>query len=174
MVIIVSGVAGAGKTTVGQLLARELGWKFYEGDDFHPAANIDKMRRGVALTDVDRQPWLTILRSLIEQCLTSREHAVLACSALKRSYRDYLRVNDDVKLVFLRGDFSRVAEQLRQRRGHFFDPTLRESQFADLEEPPPAEHALVIELVHSQRELVDEIKALLQLQSAGFGSREDQ
>src|ERR1041385_9374417 len=97
MFIILTGVAGAGKTTIGTLLARELGWRFYEGDDFHPAANIEKMRRGEALTDRDRAPWLDRLRALIEQALEREENGILACSALKRSYRARLRVDERAK-----------------------------------------------------------------------------
>ena len=139
MVIIIFGVSGAGKTTVGELLARELGWHFHEADDFHSRANIEKMRRGVPLTDDDRRPWLENLRELIERCVAASENAVLACSALKRVYRKHLRVSAEVKLVFLRGDYALVAEQLRHRRGHFMNPGLLRSQFADLEEPQPEE-----------------------------------
>src|SRR5689334_9272653 len=99
MFIILTGVAGAGKTTIGKLLARELGWQFYEGDDFHPPQNIEKMRRGEALSDRDRLPWLDRLRDLIEQALERPEHGILACSALKRSYRMRLRVDDRVVFV---------------------------------------------------------------------------
>lgn len=174
MVIVVCGVAGSGKTTIGQLLAHELDWRFYEGDDFHPAANIDKMKRGVPLTDQDRQPWLTILRSLIEQCLASGENAVLACSALKKAYRDSLRVSERVQLIFLRGEFSIIARQLQNRRGHFFDPKLLQSQFNDLEEPQPDENAIVVDLGRSPAELVAQIGARLELQSAGFKRKEDE
>ena len=114
MVAIIFGVSGAGKTTVGQLLAQELDWHFYDANDFHSASNIEKMRGGVALTDEDRWPWLESLRELIEQCLAAGENAVLACSALKEAYRRRLRVSDKVKLVFLRGDYALIANQLRQ------------------------------------------------------------
>ena len=100
MIIIIFGVSGAGKTTVGKLLARELNWHFLEADDFHPTANIEKMRIGDPLTDEDRWPWLDCLRKQIAQSLSNGENAVLACSALKRSYRDRLRVNDEVKFIF--------------------------------------------------------------------------
>src|SRR6516164_1298681 len=133
--IIVFGVSRAGKTTVGKLLAQELGWQFLEADDFHSAANIVKMRSGRPLTDEDRWPWLDRLRKQIAQSLSSRENAVLACSALKRSYRDRLRVNDEVKFVFLSGDYALVQKQLRSRHGHFMRPDLLQSQFEDLEEP---------------------------------------
>jgi gluconokinase len=129
MVIVIFGVAGAGKTTVGELLASHLGWKFYDADDFHPTSNIGKMRRGVPLTDEDRQPWLASLRERIEQSLVANENAVLACSPLKKKYRDQLCANSDVQFVFLRGNRARIAEQLKNRRGHYFDPKLLDSQF---------------------------------------------
>jgi gluconokinase len=108
MIIIIFGVSGAGKTTVGKLLACERGCPFIEADDFHPAANIEKMRNGLPLTDEDRWPWLDCLRKQIEQLLSTEENAVLACSALKRAYRERLRVSDEVKFVFLRGDYALV------------------------------------------------------------------
>jgi len=158
MVVIIFGVSGAGKTTIGQALAEELGWRFYEADDFHSQANIDKMRQGVPLTNEDRWPWLESLRQLIKRCLAADENAVLACSALKGAYRRHLRVSDNVKLVFLRGNYELIANQLRQRHGHFMNPALLQSQFADLEEPQATEHAVVIDLGRSPRELVQEIK----------------
>ena len=161
MVVIIFGVSGAGKTTIGQLLAEEFGWRFYEADDFHSQANTDKMRQGVPLTDEDRWPWLESLRQVIKRCLAAGENAVLACSALKEAYRRRLRLNADVKLVFLRGDYELIANQLRQRRRHFMNPALLQSQFADLEEPQPTEGAVVIELGRNPRELVQEIKSKL-------------
>jgi gluconokinase len=165
VVIIIFGVSGAGKTTAGELLARELGWHFYEADDFHSPANVEKMRRGVPLTDDDRWPWLESLRKLIKRCVAANESAVLACSALKRMYRKHLRVSAEVKLVFLRGDYELVAEQLRHRRGHFMNPRLLRSQFADLEEPQREEGVLTIELGRTPHELVMEIKTKLHLSS---------
>ena len=165
MVIIIFGVSGAGKTTIGKLLAREVGWRFLEADDFHPAANIEKMRSGHPLTDEDRWPWLERLRDQIKRSLTADENAVLACSALKREYRDCLRVNSDVKFVFLCGNYALVAEQLQRRRGHFMNPALLQSQFADLEEPQPNEEVTTIELGRTPQEIVDEIKTKLRLAS---------
>ena len=165
MIVIVFGVSGAGKTTIGKLLAEDLGWWFYEADDFHPPANIEKMRRGIPLTDEDRWPWLQSLRERIVRALGAGENAVLACSALKEKYRRYLRINSDVRFVFLRGDYALIAEQLRQRRGHFMNPALLRSQFADLEEPPPDEDVLTIELGRTPQELVEEIKTKLGLVS---------
>lgn len=165
MVVVIFGVAGAGKTTIGELLAREFGWKFCDADDFHPPNNVEKMRSGVPLTDEDRQPWLGSLRELIQRSLAANEDMVLACSALKKKYRDRLKVSDEVKFVFLSGDRERVAEQLRQRRGHFMNPDLLESQFADLEEPSSSENAIVVELRKRPAALVAEIQTSLREQS---------
>lgn len=159
--MIIFGVSGAGKTTIGELLARQLGQHFYEADDFHSQANIEKMHRGIPLIDEDRWPWLERLRELIERSVAANESAVLACSALKRAYRECLRVNNQVKFVFLRGDYALVEEQVRRRHGHFMNPALLQSQFDDLEEPKPDEDTLTIELGRTPRELVDEIKAKL-------------
>jgi gluconokinase len=165
--IIIFGVSGAGKTTIGKLLVRELGWRFIEADDFHPAANIEKMRSGHPLTDEDRWPWLDCLRKQIEQLLSPGENAVLACSALKRAYRDRLRVSDEVKFVFLRGDYALVEKQLRSRRGHFMNAALLQSQFDDLEEPQPDENILTIELGQTPEEIVARIEAKLNLTRSG-------
>jgi len=163
VIIIIFGVSGAGKTTVGKLLARELGCQFIEADDFHPAANIEKMRSGHPLTDEDRSPWLERLRHQIEASLAATENAVLACSALKRAYRDRLRVSEAVRFVFLRGDYVLVEKQLRRRHGHFMNPALLQSQFDDLEEPRPDENVLTVELGRKPQEIVEEIEAKLHL-----------
>ena len=163
MVIIVFGVSGAGKTTIAKLLAEELGWTFYEGDDFHSEANIKKMHAGIPLGDADRWPWLESLRELIKRCLAAGESSVLACSALKKAYRDRLRVGPEVRFVYLRGDFLLIANQLRRRRGHFMNQMLLQSQFADLEEPQSTEGAVVVELGRSPEQLVKEIRMKLGL-----------
>jgi gluconokinase len=158
-----SASRGAGKTAIGKLLTQELGWLFCEADDFHSQANIEKMRSGIPLTDEDRWPWLENLRQLIKRSLEAGENAVLACSALKRAYRERLRVSDEVKFVFLRGDYALIEKQLRQRRGHFMNPELLRSQFADLEEPKPDEHVITVELGRTPEEIVEEIKTKLHL-----------
>jgi gluconokinase len=167
VIVIILGVSGVGKTTVGKLLARELGWRFIEGDDFHPAANIEKMRSGHPLTDEDRWPWLDCLRKQIEQLLSLRENAVLVCSALKRAYRDRLRVSDEVKFVVLRGDYAVVEKQLHNRKRHFMNAALLQSQFDDLEEPQPDENVLTIGLGGTPENIVERIKAKLNLAGSG-------
>ncbi|HEY1268182.1 MAG TPA: gluconokinase [Candidatus Binatia bacterium] len=138
MVVIILGVAGAGKTTVGALLARELGWRFHDADTLHPAANVDKMRRGEPLGDADRAPWLAAVRAIIENALARGEHAVVACSALKESYRAILRAGPGVLFVYLKIDPALAKERLARRTGHFMNPILMQSQFDALEEPPSA------------------------------------
>jgi gluconokinase len=165
VIVIIFGVSGAGKTTVAKQLARELGWGFLEADDFHPAANIEKMRNGCPLTDEDRWPWLERLREEIKRSLAAGENTVLACSALKRAYRDCLRVGSEVKFVFLCGDHALIEKQLRSRRAHFMNPDLLQSQFDDLEESRPDENVLTIELGETPEEIVSEIKAKLHLTS---------
>jgi len=167
MIVIVFGVSGAGKTTISKLLAEQLSWRFYEADDFHPRANIEKMRSGRPLTDEDRWPWLERLREQITRSLAAKENAVLACSALKRAYRERLHVNNDVRFVYLRGDSALIEKQLRDRRGHFMNPALLRSQFADLEEPASDEEVLTVELGQTPKELVEKIKAKLNLAGSG-------
>ena len=140
------GVSGSGKTTVGRELAGELGWKFYDGDDFHPRSNVEKMSRGLPLDDEDRAPWLECLRELIKSCLARGESAVLACSALKKKYRSYLLIDEGdegVKLVYLKGDRELIRERLGERSGHFMKPEMLDSQFDALEEP---ERALTVDI----------------------------
>ena len=135
MFIILMGVAGTGKTTVGRLLAKELGWRFYEGDDFHPPANVEKMRRGEPLTDRDRRPWLDALRAVIQGALEKNDNGIMACSALKRSYRARLRVSEQVVFAYLAAAPDVIRRRLEKRTGHFMNPSLLESQFAALETP---------------------------------------
>ena len=136
MIIVLMGVTGSGKTTVGKLLSADLGWPYFDADDFHSEQNIEKMKSGMPLNDADRAPWLESLRELIRDCLTRSENAVLACSALKKSYRrEFLMLDERVQLVYLKGDYQMIRDRLAQRRGHYMDPTLLESQFETLEEP---------------------------------------
>ena len=138
MVIVIMGTTGAGKTTIGTLLAKRLGWQFADGDDFHPAANVEKMRQGVPLTDADRAPWLQALQDKIIEWLGAAQNVVLACSALKEAYRRELLVGPDVKLVYLKGTAELFSRRVSGRKGHFAKQDLIASQFATLEEPSGA------------------------------------
>jgi gluconokinase len=160
MIIVLMGVTGSGKTTVGKLLADELGWKYYDADDFHSPANIEKMKRGIPLDDVDRKPWLESLRDLIRNRLERAENGVLACSALKASYRNYLLVNDEVRLIYLKGDYELIHKRLSDRSSHYMNPKLLDSQFETLEEP---EGHLAIDVSLSPAEIVKNIREHLGL-----------
>lgn len=138
MVILVMGTTGAGKTTVGKLIARRLGWIFLDADDFHPPANIEKMKHGIPLTDLDREPWLANMHSRLVQLAAEKRDAVLACSALKQSYRDALSAGLDFRIVYLRGTYEQMRKHILARRGHFAGESILAGQFADLEEPTDA------------------------------------
>jgi gluconokinase len=139
MVVVLMGVTGSGKTTVGERLATELGWTFADADDFHPAANKAKMHAGIPLTDDDRWPWLQALRRVIEEALESHRGAVIACSALKAAYRDVLAGGlEDVHFVLLNGDPEVLQARLAHRQHEFMNPALLESQIETLEPPPDA------------------------------------
>jgi len=135
VVVLLMGVSGAGKSTVGKLLASELGWEFADADDFHPAANVEKMRNGIPLTDTDRGPWLESLRAVIADWIEAGKNGVLACSALKKAYRDMLVVGSEVRVVYLKADREVLRERLLGRHGHYMKEGLLESQIATLEEP---------------------------------------
>ena len=138
-IVIVMGVSGSGKSTVGKALADELGWAFFDADDFHPASNVEKMARGDALSDQDRQPWLESLHDLIKTQLESNQSVILACSALKQSYRDALRGKlANVRFLYLDGSFELIKRRLGGRSGHFMKADLLRSQFEALEEPTDA------------------------------------
>jgi gluconokinase len=155
MILIIMGVAGSGKTTVGSLLADKLGWKFYDADDFHSESNREKMSRGTPLTDEDRFSWLTSLQGLIRSNLQSRTSLVLACSALKDSYRSMLKVNDQVRFVHLKGTYSQIEARLKNRTGHYMPVQLLASQFEALEEP---QDALAVDITQSPEEIISIIR----------------
>jgi gluconokinase len=155
MVILLMGVTGSGKTTVGRALAESLRWQFIDADDFHPPSNVAKMRAGIPLDDADRAPWLAALRTHIVGWLSSEANVVLACSALKQAYRDEVVVSPDVRLVYLRGSSQLITARLRERHGHYMDPNLLSSQFATLEEP---RDALVVDVDTSVDEIVKQIR----------------
>ena len=135
MVVVVMGVAGSGKTTVGRLLAEQRGWLFFDADDFHPPENVEKMRRGIGLTDADREPWLDALAAKIRALADAGQSAVLACSALKQSYRDRLAVDPAVRFVHLTGTPELLRKRLEERKGHYAHADLLASQLAALEPP---------------------------------------
>jgi gluconokinase len=163
MVIVVMGVAGVGKTTVGSLLASRLGWSFVDGDDFHPPANIEKMRSGVPLDDSDRMPWLDTLRGRITGWLDRAQDTVLACSALRRAYREKLSPKPGVVFVYLEGSFEEIEERLVSRQGHFAKSDLLASQFETLEEPADDEAAIVVSASLPPARIVDDIIHRLEL-----------
>ena len=154
---VVMGVTGAGKSLIGSALARALGVDFVEGDLYHPPENIDRMSRGIPLTDGDRAGWLRALAALIEDAAKTNTGLVVACSALKRAYRDILRSGapaGGLQFIFLRGAPSVIAERFARRRGHFMSPALLESQFATLEPPEPDENAWVCDITRTPDEIV--------------------
>lgn len=153
-VLVVMGVSGSGKTTVGRLLAERLGWDFADADVYHSPENVGKMRAGIPLTDADRAPWLEALRARIMAALDADTPLVLACSALRRRYRDVLRVDARVGYVYLHGDRATIAARSHARSGHFMPPGLLESQFAMLEEPADA---LWVDVDQTPDAIVDEI-----------------
>jgi len=138
LIVVVMGVAGAGKTTIGKLLAEQLGWMFVDADDFHSAANIEKISQGTALDESDREPWLEAIRTAELRWTSERQDVVLACSALRRAYREKLDIGPEVRLVYLNASRELISQRLLSRRGHFANPLLMASQLDTLEEPDDA------------------------------------
>jgi gluconokinase len=161
MVILIMGVSGSGKTTIGEGLASELDWKFRDADEFHSAANIEKMRQGIPLNDDDRRPWLQALRQAIDEALQSNANLILACSALKAAYRQVLgEPSDQIKSVYLKGSFELIEQRIKQRQGHYMKANLLRTQFDALEEP---NDAIVVEIDQSSSAIVQQIKNSLHL-----------
>lgn len=157
-IVLVMGVSGSGKTTIGAMLAGRLGWTYAEADDFHPAANVEKMHAGHPLTDEDRWPWLEAIGAWIDERIAAGEPAVVTCSALKRAYRDKMR--DDrqgLRLVYLEGSRELIGRRMAARHGHFFPKELLDTQFRDLEPPTPDEHAIVVSIDDDPAKVVQEI-----------------
>lgn len=166
-VLVVTGVSGSGKSTIGTQLAIQLHWEFEDGDWFHPARNIDKMQSGVALTDEDRAPWLISIADFIDRARTTGTHAVVACSALKRRYRTVIiGKRADVRLIYLKGDIGLIARRIAARHEHFMPVSLLQSQFDALEEPGPDENPIVVSIEPHPREIVARIMTMLKAQAA--------
>ena len=175
MIVIVAGVSGSGKTTVGALLAGRLGWQFADADDFHPAANVEKMRAGIPLTDADRGPWLRVIGAWMDERIARGEDAVVGCSALKRSYRDLLLGGrPEARMVFLAPDREVLARRMAARHGHFFPEQLLGTQLDALEPPGPDERVLTVVPADDPAATVTSIIALLCIGGpAGRGAGQD-
>ena len=159
MILIIMGVAGSGKTTVGQLLAKELSWTFRDADEFHPATNIEKMSQGIALEDADRAPWLAAMRATVETWLREGTNAVLTCSCLKASYRQMLLVDPErIRFIYLKGSYELIDARLRRRAHHFMKADLLKSQLEILEEP---QDALTADLSDPPEVIVQKIRKAL-------------
>jgi gluconokinase len=162
-VLVVMGVSGCGKSTIGTQLALHLRWDFEDGDWFHPSRNIDKMHAGIPLTDEDRAPWLIAIADFIDEARHAGNHTVIACSALKRRYRAVIVGNrPDVRLIYLKGDIELIGRRIAARHEHFMPTTLLQSQFDALEEPGPDEHPVVVSIEPRPREIVAHILEALQ------------
>jgi gluconokinase len=160
MVILVMGVTGAGKTTVGRLLARQLGWQFLDADDFHPPENIEKMKHGIPLTDADREPWLAAIHKALLDYAAKNQNVVLACSALKQKYREKLAARLDLRICYLKGSFEEISSHIEHRTGHFAGEAILAGQFSDLEEP---DDAVVLDATAPPEESVSEALTKLRL-----------
>jgi gluconokinase len=165
--LVVMGVSGSGKSTIADKLAERLSWSYEDGDKFHPASNVAKMSAGHPLTDEDRWPWLQAIADEIDRVCGDGKHAVIACSALKRAYRDILvHGRNDVRIVYLDGTEPLIAKRLAQRKGHFMPPGLLASQFKTLEPPDPSEHPVTVSIDASVDAIVDDIVGQLGLSAA--------
>jgi gluconokinase len=159
-IVLVLGVAGSGKTTVGAMLAGKLGWQYADADDFHPVANVEKMAAGHPLTDADRWPWLHAIAAWIDVQIAAGQPAVVSCSALKRAYRDVMR-RPEVQMVYLHGSQGLIAARLTSRQGHFFKKEMLDTQFATLQEPEPDEGIITVSIDGTPLQVVDAILAQL-------------
>jgi len=165
MILILVGVCGCGKTTIGRALAEDLGWPFHDADDFHPAANVAKMAAGHALDDEDRWPWLDRMVVAMQGAQAEGGHAVLACSALKAVYRERLQRAGDVRFIYMRGDMETIAARLAARSHRYMPASLLPSQFAALEEP---ENALVVDILESPAAQVQRVRSAFALAPASL------
>ncbi len=162
--LIVMGVSGSGKTTIGEMLAARIGWRYEDADTFHPAGNVAKMSAGQPLTDEDRWPWLRAIADEIDRMSDAGERMVIGCSALRRAYRDVLvHGRDDVRIVYLQGSQALIADRLGHRKGHFMPPGLLTSQFGTLEPPTPEERAVTVSIDAPAETIVNDILGKLEL-----------
>jgi gluconokinase len=162
--VVLMGVSGSGKTTVAELLAKQLGWRFIEGDKLHPPANVEKMKQGIPLTDADRAPWLDRIGEELRSWVTAGQSGVLTCSALKRAYRDRIRsARPDVRIVYLKGSEALIKSRVAARHHEYMPASLLKSQFAALEEPAPDEAVVTVDAVGSPETEVAAIIAKLGL-----------
>lgn len=167
MILVVMGVSGSGKTTIGTQLALTLHWDFEDADWFHPTRNIDKMHAGIALTDEDRAPWLIAIADFIDRARTAGQRAVVTCSALKRRYRTVIIGNrPDVRLIYLKGDTELIGRRIATRHEHFMPASLLQSQFDALEEPGPDENPIVVSVAPRPREIVAQVLDALKMQTS--------
>ena len=172
-VIVVMGVSGSGKSTIAAMLAHRLRWVYEDGDWFHPKSNVEKMHHGEPLTDEDRWPWLRAIAAWIDQTRNAGHHGIVACSALKRAYRDILvGARTDVRLVFLTGTRDLIARRIAARDDHFMPASLLDSQFAALEPPGPAEHPIVVPIDPHPRDIVDNIVRALGISADAAPARD--
>jgi gluconokinase len=162
MIVVLMGVSGSGKTTVGEVLARQLGWTFVDADALHPPANVAKMRQGIPLNDDDRRPWLQALRQRVDDARDRGENIVLACSALKHAYQEYLlrEAPEIIHYIYLEGSEDLIRRRLADRKGHFMNPGLLHSQFETLE---PPEHAVTVDITPAPEVIAQQIRARLDL-----------
>ena len=169
--LVVMGVSGSGKSTIAQKLAERLGWRYEDGDKFHPASNVAKMRAGHPLTDEDRRPWLQAIAGEIDRVCKAGERAVIACSALKHAYRDILvHGRSDVRIIFLKGAQALIAHRLAMRKGHFMPAGLLDSQFKTLEPPDQSERPVTVSIDASVETIVDDIVRQLKLDPVDRGA----
>jgi gluconokinase len=168
--LIVMGVSGSGKSTIGEKLAQRIGWRYEDGDKFHPASNVAKMSAGQPLTDEDRWPWLRAIANEVDRVCDAGEHVVIACSALKRAYRDVLvHGRGDVRIIYLKGTEELIASRLALRKGHFMPPGLLASQFKTLEPPDSSENPVTVSIDASVETIIDDIVRQLRLNPADSG-----
>ncbi len=158
MILIIMGVSGCGKTTIGKMLSAKLNWKYFEGDEYHPQENIEKMKNGIPLNDSDRKPWLLKLQYIINDTLSQKVNIIITCSSLKESYRKILKVSNEVRFIYLKGSYSLIEKRMNERKDHFMKPGMLKSQFDALEEPTDA---IIVDIDNSSENILIQILSKL-------------